>query len=115
MNGFANVDSKEIKIRELNGRLRKSVYIILGLVAFGTIVGLMYWRLSDLKTIQGEQNRQTAVNIIVKAMAYYDSLASVRHNEIMNELKKTHKDGVFARPADTTILRRELEKVQEAK
>lgn len=113
MNGFANIDSKEVKIRELNGRLRKMVYAILGLVLLGTIIGLMYWRISALKIVEGERNRQTAVDIIVKAMAYYDSLASVRHNEIMNELKNTHKDGVFSHPADTAILRETLEQKEK--
>lgn len=75
MNDFGRKqDSKEVKIRELNGWVRKLLYVLLGLVVFGTITGLVYWRRSVQAERKGEENRKTAVNLIVQAMAYRDSV-----------------------------------------
>lgn len=47
MNGIGRTqDSKEIKIKELNGWVRKLLITLLGLIIFGTVVGLIYWRKS---------------------------------------------------------------------
>ncbi len=91
MNSFAqSPDSKEMKIRRLNGWLRWSLWAILFLVAVGTILGLLYWRRSARVDAAQKESRETAVGLIVKAIKISDSLDEARHKEVMVELHRLH-------------------------
>lgn len=109
-------DSKEIKPRYLNGYLRLSVWAILFLVAMGSVLGLLYWRRTQRADESVKRGRETAVDLIVKAIKISDSLALERHREVMDELQKTHPAGHEeneAKPLDTAKLYEQLQPKEE--
>lgn len=85
-----NIDSKEIKIRRLNGKLRFAIWCIAILVFLGSVAGGVYWRRTILAEQRMDENRDTAVDIIVKAMDVSEARALERYNNIMKKLDALH-------------------------
>lgn len=70
--------SKETLIKRLNGKLRAAIWTTIGLLIFGTIVGLIYWRRSVIAEEKAEETRKSAVAILLRAIDYRDSLERER-------------------------------------
>lgn len=81
-------DSKEIKIRRLNGWLHRAVWAIIFLLAVGTIAGFLYWRRSGRVEKEQQNARHTAVELILRAFKVSDSLDVERHNQVMEKLDR---------------------------
>ena len=101
---------------QINGKLRFAAWAIALLLFVGTSAGFIYWRRSVLAEQRMDENRESAIDIIVRTIAVFEQGEIARHKELMDRLELMHPTGHKPKDMwdlDTAYLREQIQAPME--
>jgi len=103
---------------QINGKLRFAAWAIALLLFVGTVAGFIYWRRSVLAEQRMDENRESAKDMIIKAIIVFEQGEIARHRELMGRLELMHPTGHKLKDIwdlDTAYLREQIQAPLEKK